>query len=48
MCTQAEQAHALLLSSGLPCFLWEEAMCHTAWLQDQTPTHALDGMALDL
>ena len=43
MCTQAEQARTLLLSSGLPCFLWEEAMHHSAWLQDQTPTCALDG-----
>ena len=43
MCTQAEQACALLLSSGLPCFPWEEAMHHSAWLQDQTPTCALDG-----
>ena len=32
--TRAEQAHALFLSSGLPCFLWEEAMSHSAWLQD--------------
>ena len=25
----AERARALLLASGLPHFLWEEAMCHT-------------------
>ena len=32
MCTQAEQACALFLSSGLSHFLWEEAMHHTAWI----------------
>ena len=37
MRTRAERAHALLLSSGLPRFLWEEAMKHTTWLQDRTP-----------
>ena len=26
MCTQEERAHALLILSGLPHFLWEEAM----------------------
>ena len=35
---QAEQARALLISSGLPRFLWEEAMKHTTWLQNRTPT----------
>jgi hypothetical protein len=34
MRTQAEQAHALLLASGLPWFLWKEAIKHSAWLQD--------------
>ena len=34
MRTQAEQARALLISSGLPIFLWEEAMKHSAWLQN--------------
>ena len=43
MRTRAEQAHALLLSSGLPHFLWEEAMKHTTWLQDHTPAQALNG-----
>jgi hypothetical protein len=43
MRTQAERAHALLLASGLPCFLWKEAMKHSAWLQDRTPAHALKG-----
>ena len=43
MRTRAERARALLLSSGLPCFLWEEAMKHSTWLQDQTPARALNG-----
>ena len=34
MRTRAERAQALLLSSGLPCFLWEEAMKHSTWLQN--------------
>jgi hypothetical protein len=33
MWTHAEHAHTLLILSGLPCFLWEEAMKHSAWLQ---------------
>ena len=43
MHTQAERARALLIASGLPRFLWEEAMCHTTWLQNWTPACALDG-----
>ena len=43
MRTRAERARALLLSSGLPRFLWEEAMKHTTWLQNRTPTEALEG-----
>ena len=35
--------HALLLTSGLLQFLWEEAMKHTTWLQNCTPAHAIDG-----
>jgi len=42
MHTQAKQARALLIASGLPRFLWEEAMQHTTWLQNQTPARALD------
>ena len=38
MQTRAEQARTLLLGSGLPRFLWEEAMKHSAWLQNRTPT----------
>ena len=40
---RAERAHALLISSGLPQFLWEEAMRHTTWLQNRMPAHALNG-----
>ena len=43
MCTRAKRAHALLFQSGLPRFLWEEAMKHTTWLQNRTPARALDG-----
>ena len=46
MRTRAEWAHALLLASGLPHFLWEEAMKHLAWLQDCTLAHALKGKTL--
>ena len=42
MCTRAERDQALLIASGLPCFLWEEAMQHTTWLQNRTPAKALD------
>jgi len=40
---RAKRAQALLLASGLPRFLWEEAMKHTTWLQNRTPTRALNG-----
>ena len=40
--THAEQAHALLIGSGLPCTLWAEAMMHSAWLQNRSATCALD------
>jgi hypothetical protein len=43
MRTRAEGARALLLASGLPQFLWKEAMKHQAWLQDCTPACALNG-----
>jgi len=43
MRTHAKRARALLLASGLPCFLWEEAMRHTTWLQNHTPAQALAG-----
>jgi hypothetical protein len=43
MRTRTERARALLIQSGLPRFLWEEAMKHTTWLQNRTPARALDG-----
>lgn len=43
MRTRAERARALLITLGLPQFLWEEAMKHAMWLQNQTPASALDG-----
>ena len=43
MCTRTECVRALLLASGLPQFLWEEAMKHATWLQNRTPAHAIDG-----
>ena len=33
----------MLISSGLPQFLWEEAMKHSAWLKERSPQRALDG-----
>ena len=46
MRTCAEHTRALLLASGLPRFLWEEAMKHATWLQNCTPAHAIDGKTL--
>jgi hypothetical protein len=43
MRTRAEWAWALLIASGLPRFLWEEAMNHSTWLQNQLPAAALEG-----
>ena len=43
MRTRAERARALLLGSGLPHFLWQEAMLHATWLQNRTPAQALEG-----
>jgi hypothetical protein len=43
MCTCAEQAQAMLISSGLPHYLWKEAMKHLSWLQNRSGTHALAG-----
>ena len=39
MHTRAKCAHALLISSGLPIFMWEEAINHSNWLQNRTPAH---------
>jgi len=43
MRTQAELVRALLISYGLPRFLWEEAMKHMEWLKVRSPHYALDG-----
>jgi len=43
MCTQAELARALLIASGLPRFLWEEAMKHVEWVKERSLHSALDG-----
>ena len=42
ICTHTEHTRALLLTSGLPQFLWEEVMKHVTWLQNRTPAHAID------
>ena len=43
MRTRAELARALLIASGLPRFLWEEAMKHVEWVKERSPHSALDG-----
>ena len=43
MHTCTEHTQALLLTSGLPQFLWEEAMKHATWLQNYTPACAING-----
>ena len=43
MCTCTERVRALLLTSGLLQFLWEEAMKHATWRRNCTPAHAIDG-----
>ena len=40
---KSEKSEFADVSSGLPRFLWEEAMKHTTWLQNRTPARALDG-----
>jgi len=43
MRTCAEQAQAMFISSGLPHYLWEEAMKHLSGLQNRLGTCALAG-----
>ena len=43
MCTCGEATCTLLIASGLPCYLWAEAMAHACWIQNRTPMQALDG-----
>ena len=40
--TLLEKVHAMLHSSGLPKFLWGEAVKHAVYLKNRTPTIALD------
>ena len=46
MQTQAELTRALLIASGLPRFLWEEAMKHVAWIKNRSPHSTLNGKSL--
>ena len=46
MRTCGEATRTLLIASGLPCYLWAEAMAHACWIQNRTPTRALDGKTL--
>lgn len=39
--TKAKHAHAILIESGLPRFLWAEVMSYVVWLKNRTPTQAL-------
>lgn len=41
--TLMEKTRALLLTSGLPAYLWGEAVLHAIWLKNRTSTKALDG-----
>jgi transposase InsO family protein len=41
--TLLEKVRAMLHESGLPKALWGEAVRHTVWLKNRTPTKALDG-----
>lgn len=41
--TKLERARAMLFESGLPKFLWEEAIRHAIWLKNRMPTRALKG-----
>ena len=43
MRTRAERARAMLISSGLPTYLWEEAFKHDSWLRERLPHKALKG-----
>ena len=38
-----EHVHAMLIDSGLPRFLWLEAMKFAMWIRNRTTTHALYG-----
>ncbi len=38
-----EKVHAMLINSGLPRFLWGEALMHAVWLKNRMSSKALDG-----
>ena len=42
--TIMELARAMLISSGLPTFLWDEAASHANYLRNRAPTRALQGI----
>jgi hypothetical protein len=41
-CTLMEKVHAMLIASGLPIFLWGEALFHACYIKNQTAMKALD------
>jgi hypothetical protein len=41
--TKVELARAMLFNAKLLRFLWAEAMSHTIWIKNCTPTCVLDG-----
>jgi hypothetical protein len=41
--TKLELARAMLFESGLPIFLWAEAVRHMIWLKNRLPTRSLKG-----
>src|SRR5271168_3746305 len=42
-CTLLEKVRPMLHASGLPKFLWGEAINHAVYLKNRTATKALDG-----
>ena len=42
--TLLELAHTMLIAKGLPTFLWAEAVLHTSYIRNHSPTKALDGL----
>ena len=44
--TLLELARAMIISSKLPIFLWDEAVSHANYLRNCTPTQALLGKTL--
>src|SRR6202166_5390975 len=41
--TLIELIRAMLIAKGLPSFLWDEAVSHAAYIQNQSPIQALNG-----